>query len=140
MGFGVAPGLKNDGAKVDTMERSAFIEQCTNGEVEICPFSWSNNSFDFGAGAAIYMNSANIPVSGNYGRYSNPEADKLVALGNSSTDEEVRKSYYKDLMELYMEDVPSVAMYAVINAIAHSDQLTMEDAGLEQMALVHWAD
>ncbi len=127
-------------AKVDTMERSAFIEQCTNGEVEICPFSWSNNSFDFGAGAAIYMNSANIPVSGNYGRYSNPEADKLVALGSSSTDEEVRKSYYKELMELYMEDVPSVAMYAVTNAIAHSDQLIMEDAGLEQMALVHWAD
>lgn len=127
-------------AKVDTMERSAFLEQCTNGEVEICPFSWSNNSFDFGAGAAIYMNSANMPVSGNYGRYSNPKADELVALGNSSIDEEVRKSYYKDLMELYMEDVPSVAMYAVINAIAHSDQLTMEDAGLEQMALVHWAD
>lgn len=127
-------------AKVDTMERSAFLEQCTNGEVEICPFSWSNNSFDFGAGAAIYMNSANMPVSGNYGRYSNPKADELVALGNSSNDEEVRKSYYKDLMELYMEDVPSVAMYAVTNAIAHSDQLTMEDAGLEQMALVHWAD
>ncbi len=127
-------------AKVDTMERSAFLEQCTNGEVEICPFSWSNNSFDFGAGAAIYMSSANMPVSGNYGRYSNPKADELVTLGNSSIDEEVRKSYYKDLMELYMEDVPSVAMYAVINAIAHSDQLTMEDARLEQMALVHWAE
>lgn len=68
------------------------------------------------------------------------KVDELVALGNSSTDEETRKSYYKELMELYMEDVPSVAMYAVINAIAHSDELTMEDAGLEQMALVHWAD
>ena len=31
-------------------------------------------------------------------------------------------------------------MYAMINAIAHSNQLTMEDAGLYQMALVHWAE
>ena len=126
-------------AKVETMERSAFLDQCTNGEVEICPFSWSNTSFDFGAAVGVYMNSANMPVSGNYGRYSNARADELVALGNGTSDVEKRKEYYKELMELYMKDVPSVAMYAVVNAIAHSDQLTMEDAGLYQMALVHWA-
>ena len=63
----------------------------------------------------------------------------MVALGNGTSDVEKRKEYYKELMELYMKDVPSVAMYAVVNAIAHSDQLTMEDAGLYQMALVHWA-
>ena len=126
-------------AKVETMERSAFLDQCSNGEVEICPFSWSNNSFDFGAAVGIYMNSANIPVSGNYSRYVNPKADELVALGNGTSDVEKRKGYYKDLIELYMEEVPSVAMYAVVNAIAHSNQLTMDDACLYQMALVHWA-
>ena len=127
-------------AKVETMERSAFLDQCTNGNVEICPFSWSNTSFDFGAAVGVYMNSANIPVSGNYGRYVNPKADELIALGNGTSDEEARKAYYKELMELYMEDVPSVAMYAVINAIGHSSQLTMEDAGSYLMSLVHWAD
>ena len=54
-------------------------------------------------------------------------------------DVEVRKGYYRELMEIYMEDVPSVAMYAVINAIAHSNQLVMEDANIYQMARVHWA-
>ena len=108
--------------------------------MEICPFSWSNTSFDFGAAVGVYMNSANIPVSGNYGRYVNPKADELIALGNGTSDEEARKAYYKELMELYMEDVPSVAMYAVINAIGHSSQLTMEDAGSYLMSLVHWAD
>ncbi|MFR0882864.1 MAG: ABC transporter substrate-binding protein, partial [Christensenellales bacterium] len=42
-------------AKVDTMERSAFSDQLLNGEVEICPFSWSDVSFDFGAAVGIYM-------------------------------------------------------------------------------------
>ena len=126
-------------AKVDTMERSAFLDQCLNGEVEICPFSWSNSSFDFGSAVGVYMNSACIGISGNFGRYNNPKADELVALGNGTSDVEARKGYYKELMELYMEDVPSVAMYAVINAIAHSNQLVIEDANLNQMARVHWA-
>ena len=127
-------------AKVDTMERSAFLDQCLNGEVEICPFSWSNSSFDFGAAVGVYMDSKCIGISGNYGRYNNPKADELIALGNGTSDIEARKGYYKELMELYMEDVPSVAMYATINAIAHSNQLTMEDANLYQMYLVHWAE
>ena len=43
-------------------------------------------------------------------------------------------------MELFMQDVPAVAMYAMINAIGHSDQLVMEDPGLYQMSLVYWAE
>ncbi len=127
-------------AQVETMERSAFLDQLSRNEVEICPFSWSNTSFDFGAAVGVYMNSANRPTSGNYSQYVNPEADELVALGNSTNDEEQRKEYYRQLMDLFMEEVPAVAMYAVINAIGHSDQLVMEDAGLYQMALVHWAE
>ena len=127
-------------AQVETMERSAFLDQLSRNEVEICPFSWSNTSFDFGAAVGVYMNSANRPTSGNYSQYVNPEADELVALGNGTNDEEQRKEYYRQLMDLFMEEVPAVAMYAVINAIGHSDQLVMEDAGLYQMALVHWAE
>ena len=127
-------------AKVDTMERSAFSDQLLNGEVEICPFSWSDVSFDFGAAVGIYMDSNCIGNSGNYGRYNNPKADELIALGNGASDVEARKGYYRELMEIYMEDVPSVAMYAVINAIAHSNQLVMEDANRYEMARVHWAE
>ena len=127
-------------AQVETMERSAFLDPCSNGDVELCPFSWSNNSFDFGAAVGIYMDSSNRPVSGNYSQYVNPEADELVALGNGTNNVEERKAYYKELIELYMKDVPSVALYVSINAIAHSDQLVMEDARLYQMSLVHWAE
>ncbi len=127
-------------AQVETMERSAFLEQLAQNEVEICPFSWSNTSFDFGSAVGVYMNSSNAPTSGNYSQYNNPVADELVRLGNSTSDVEVRKEYYRQLIELFMEDVPAVAMYAMINAIGHSDQLVMEDAGLYQMALVHWAE
>ena len=72
-------------AKVDTMERSAFLDQLLNGEVEICPFSWSDISFDFGSAVGIYMNSNCIGMSGNYGRYNNPRADELIALGNCAS-------------------------------------------------------
>ena len=127
-------------AKVETMERSAFLDALSRNEVEICPFSWSNTTFDFGSAVGVYMDSANRPTSGNYSQYVNPEADELVRLGNSTSDEEERKEYYRQLMELFMQDVPAVAMYAMINAIGHSDQLVMEDPGLYQMSLVYWAE
>ena len=71
---------------------------------------------------------------------SRRRADELIALGNGASDVEARKGYYRELIEIYMEDVPSVAMYAVINAIAHSNQLVMEDANRYEMARVHWAE
>ncbi|MGM9661902.1 MAG: ABC transporter substrate-binding protein [Oscillospiraceae bacterium] len=125
-------------AKVETMERSTFLDQLLNGEVTICPFSWSNTSYDFGAAVGVYMNSANIGYSGNYGRYNNPVADELIAKGNAAMNEEDRKAAYRELMELYMEDVPSVAMYANKIAIAHTSQLTCDDATQYMMCLYHW--
>ena len=127
-------------AKVDTMERSAFLDQLQKGEVTICPFAWSDSTYDFGTAVGIYMNSACVGWSGNYGWYINPVADELIAAGNAAQDVETRKEYYKQLMDLYMEDVPSVAMYAGKNAIAHTDDLVCEDAGLYMMSLYHWAE
>lgn len=129
-------------AKVETMERSAFLEQLNNEEVTICPFSWSNSSFDFGAAVGIYMNSANVGTSGNFGFYENPVADELIAKGNSATSEEERAGYYKELMELYMKDVPSVAIYANKSAIAHSSDIECVDpsSAWYGMYLYHWAE
>ncbi len=129
-------------AKVETMERSAFLEQCNNGKVTICPFSWSNSSYDFGSAVGIYMNSANVGTSGNYGFYVNEKADELIAEGNAASDEETRKGYYKELMELYMEDVPSVAIYANMSAVAHASDLENIDpsSAWYAMYLYKWVE
>ena len=68
--------------------------------------------------------------------------DELIAEGNAASDEETRKGYYKELMELYMEDVPSVAIYANMSAVAHASDLENIDPSSAwcSMYLYKWVE
>jgi peptide/nickel transport system substrate-binding protein len=48
--------------------------------------------------------------SGNWGHYSNPRADELLALIPTETDQELVKEYYTELVEIYLTDVPSFSL------------------------------
>ena len=68
--------------------------------------------------------------------------NKQIAEGNAASDEETRKGYYKELMELYMEDVPSVAIYANMSAVAHASDLECIDpsSAWYAMYLYKWVE
>ena len=48
--------------------------------------------------------------NGNYGRYSNPEADALIQTIPSETDPEALKEMYTELVKVYLTDVPSFTL------------------------------
>jgi len=48
--------------------------------------------------------------NGNFGGYSNPRADELIALIPNETDEAKLKEYYTELVEIYLTDVPSFSL------------------------------
>jgi peptide/nickel transport system substrate-binding protein len=48
--------------------------------------------------------------SGNWGQYSNPEADELIAAIPTETDETELKEMYTRLVEIYLTDVPSFTL------------------------------
>ena len=48
--------------------------------------------------------------SGNWGHYSNPELDKLVAAIPAETDAAKLKQYYTDAVKIYLTDVPSFSL------------------------------
>ena len=51
------------------------------------------------------------PNGPNYTHYSNPHFDKLYQLSQSSTDEEMRMKYYRQMDSLMMNDAPVVILY-----------------------------
>ena len=51
------------------------------------------------------------PNGPNYTHYSNPHFDKLYQLSQSSTDEEIRMKYYRQMDSLMMNDAPVVILY-----------------------------
>ncbi len=48
--------------------------------------------------------------SGNWGHYSNPEADKLIQAIPAETDAAKLKQYYTDAVKIYLTDVPSFSL------------------------------
>ena len=48
--------------------------------------------------------------NGNYGQYSNPEADKLIKAIPGETDEAKLKEMYTELVKIYLTDVPSFTL------------------------------
>ncbi len=48
--------------------------------------------------------------NGNWGQYSNPEADALIASIPSETDPAVLQQTYTDLVKIYLTDVPSFTL------------------------------
>jgi peptide/nickel transport system substrate-binding protein len=48
--------------------------------------------------------------SGNWGQYSNPEVDELIAAIPTETDEAKLKEMYTRLVEIYLTDVPSFTL------------------------------
>ena len=48
--------------------------------------------------------------SGNYGHYSNPRIDELIALIPTETDEAKLREYYTEAVEIYLTDVPSFTL------------------------------
>ena len=48
--------------------------------------------------------------NGNWGQYSNPEADKLIKAIPSMTDPAELKKAYTELVRIYLTDVPSFTL------------------------------
>jgi len=48
--------------------------------------------------------------NGNWGQYSNPRVDELLALIPTETDPATLKEYYTELVQIYLTDIPSFTL------------------------------
>ncbi|HHY16517.1 MAG TPA: hypothetical protein GX524_00425 [Firmicutes bacterium] len=69
------------------------------------------------------FHSKSYPAGHNVYGYSNPEADKLLVEGVTTTDREARKEIYCELQNVIMEDIPYIPLYEFIDVNAVWDDL-----------------
>lgn len=76
---------------------------------------------------ATRFSSDAIPVKGgsggNYMQWSNPEADKLLAQGQTTFDREKRKAIYFRLQEITREELPILPIYQYATVEGHKEGL-----------------
>ncbi|MGI6627769.1 MAG: AAA family ATPase [Bacillota bacterium] len=69
------------------------------------------------------FHSKSYPAEFNVYGYSNPEADRLLEKGVTTTDRDARKEIYYELQNIIMEDIPYIPLYEFIDVNAVWDDL-----------------
>jgi peptide/nickel transport system substrate-binding protein len=60
----------------------------------------------------------------NYGKYSNPEVDRLLEEARGTMDVDQRKELYKQAQELLVQDLPRIWAYEYLYSIATRSNIT----------------
>jgi peptide/nickel transport system substrate-binding protein len=97
-------------------EAGVMINDMQTGNFDLCMYSYSgigiSSPWDR---ARTAMSSVDLPAIGqtayhNYGRYSNPEADKLIQQIANETDSATLKKLWTDLNLIYLKDIPCIGL------------------------------
>jgi peptide/nickel transport system substrate-binding protein len=116
-------GLK---CNIVQMENSAYISDvCDKGkfEIAICFNTFPAKDMDIAIGAQLL--SAKSGLSGNYGRYKDPEMDKLILKAKVVSDPKKRIAAYQDILDLFAKKLPSVPLYFAKSSRAYNADLAV---------------
>jgi peptide/nickel transport system substrate-binding protein len=90
--------------KIESLDSSAITQRRNAGDWEATLGSWSGmidpdqNVYSFMA----------TDAPSNYGKYSNPEVDKLLQAAREAKSNEDRKKIYSQVSAIFLEEVPQV--------------------------------
>lgn len=109
--------------EIASMERGAFIEKVIAGELDMFSLGWASDTGDPDYALFASFHSSQWGEGGNMSFYSNPEVDRLLELGRSSTDQEVRKQAYLDAQAIIWDEVPCVFIQCPEDLYAYNADL-----------------
>jgi len=107
-------------AEVEPQEWSTFIGGVTQGQFDMVVLSSSGGVPDPDTLYSDYHTKG----STNYGKYSNPELDKILEQGRLTNDTEARKKLYNQAQQILVKDVPRVWAYEYLFATAFRKNIT----------------
>ena len=109
--------------KIASMERGTFIDNVISGNLEMFGLGWTADTGDPDYALFASFHSSMHGEGGNMSFYTNPEVDRLLDLGRSSTDPEVRKDAYYKVQEIVWNEVPCVFLQCPEDLYAYNSNL-----------------
>jgi peptide/nickel transport system substrate-binding protein len=101
-------------AKVEFTEWSTFITSVTEGRFEMVVLSSLAGVPDPDTLYADYHSQG----ASNYGKYSNPQVDKLLEQARATLNQEQRKRLYLQVERALVQDLPRIWAYDYLSAFA----------------------
>ncbi|SCY21793.1 ABC transporter substrate-binding protein [Alkaliphilus peptidifermentans] len=110
-------------ASISKMERGAFWDDIlTKRDYEIV-VSAATTAYPDADYIYSTFHGKMVTEGRNYFNYANPKLDELLERGRLSNDQEERKQIYRDICELFKEDVVSIPLYTYMTPIAANKDL-----------------
>ena len=98
--------------KVETLPLSVYFSKARAGEFSVALLGWGTLAGDFGLRTLVGTSN---PDTGwgtwNWGKYSNPALDKLIASSLGSVDQAKRASYAQEAAAVAMKDYAVVPLH-----------------------------
>ncbi|MNJ87789.1 Heme-binding protein A precursor [compost metagenome] len=98
--------------KVETLPLSVYFSKARAGEFSVALLGWGTLAGDFGLRTLVGTSNPDIGWgTWNWGKYSNPALDKLIASSLGSVDQAKREGYAKEAVAVAMKDYAVVPLH-----------------------------
>ena len=110
---------------IRSYEFATFYSDVTRGAFQLYSLRWVGGSNqDPDVFENVFDTASFAPKRANRGFYSNPEADRLIALGRRSVDIPTRTEAYHNLQAVLNQDLPYIHLWWADNVVVHTRRLT----------------
>ncbi len=110
---------------IRSYEFATFYSDVTKGAFQLYSLRWVGGSNqDPDVFENVFDSASFAPKRANRGYYSNPEADRLIALGRRTVDLPTRTVAYHNLQALLNQDLPYIHLWWADNVVVHTRRLT----------------
>lgn len=99
---------------------NSMVEAMRRGELDAMMTDWGDSTMD---PTGIFVPKLRTGDRGNYGGYSNPEVDRLIALAESTSDPEERAAAYRAAQAIVYQDAPMIFEYITQELYAQNKAL-----------------
>ena len=106
--------------EIQTLEFGALLQAGSENDFDALSLGWSGRIDPDGNIEPIFHSQGAF----NYGRYNNPEVDRLIEEGRQATDRSERTRIYQELTEIINEDAAYIFTYFEPAAFAKIDAVS----------------
>ncbi len=108
----------NIDVEINSFEQGTYLQSLNDGLHDLGYSAWITSTGDADYTYFPVYHSSSPSRAGNRMFYANPEADRLIELGRSTSDLETRKDYYSELLDIMYEDCTQLYLVHPTDVVA----------------------
>ena len=109
---------------IRAFEFATFYSDVIQGNFDLYSLRWTAGNDDPDIFEYCFATDKAPPNGANRGRYSNPEVDRLIAIGRTTTDRDARRAAYDRIQRILNQDLPYIHLWYVDNVAIHNKRIS----------------